>query len=263
MPLPQSTLTAGLVPDKSYWPRPAQTGGKYKTSLGPDLVPPDLQKEIVVKPPAAPSNLAVGALVPQSAVPKPPPDSQEPAPPKKKYEPRANLPPPPPPPPPAAEVPLEVRPCIFTGDDLPAQPQRAKPTGRDVAWEVKRGRREHRGENIYNQEDIDVPWAPQRAPEPESMRILREKKRMVMPETLGMLNGFGKGERPAADADVEANWSNERVFRQWDFGRVKGEGVKKREEADKETANAAVSAYGERLPPRAKGDVFAPWAPRG
>ena len=186
---------------------------------------------------------------------------------------------------------MEPRRCMFTQDDLPAAPVRARepfPIGAPVTgeryqrWVSKQphrdvGIRDVSGQfYIYNQEDVngDKDVNPPPAALPDCLQRLREaKKKTVMAETLDMHEGFhkpGSGmEVPdlnAADAEwraqQEAAWKNEVEWRQWEDGQKKIGKVKKTQEVDREIANGAVSAYGELLPRRGAGDVFAPWAPR-
>ena len=287
-----SSLGANLVPDRSHYPPPPMRGGKYKSNLGSDLVAANDMKprERVAAGTKMKSQLAVGALVPQFKVAAedetPPPTKPTP----KSFR-RANLPPPPPPKPEPAPVLMEPRRCMFTGDDLPPAPARAQnpyPVGAPVTGERYQrwvSNQPHRNVGlrdasgafyIYNQEDVngDKDVNPPPAALPDSLQRLRElKKQTIMPETLDMHEGFhtpGAGmdvqDFSAADAEwraqQEAAWKNEVEWRQWEDGQKKLDRVKRREAVDREIANGAVSAYGEVLPKRGAGDVFAPWAAR-
>lgn len=255
------------------------TGGKYRSNLGSDLMAPDVKLAREVKVPKAGSQLAVGALVPQFVVASVGDDVVKPPPPPKPAR-RVELPPPPPPEPEPAPAPREVRHCIFTGDDLPEAPVRAaKPhsIGAPVTGEKYQrwlgGNAHDRGDSalqrgvyVYNQEAVAAPVAV-----PPSLKVLREwKTRMVMPETLDQHEGFhrpGTGmasnsEDAAWKAQQDAAWHNESEWRQWEDGQKKLEHVRRREVMDRQVANGAISAYGEKLPARGRGDVFAPFADR-
>ena len=153
--------------------------------------------------------------------------------------------------------------CIFTGDDLPP-PQRpphvvARPpeTPAEVWLAARSGA-----------ERSEWPAGPSGAASSVQLQRLREwKGRCVMPETIEGVPGFGAvgagGHGPAvADAEAEAAWRIERQFREWENQTGREEARRSRERAELETANKAVSEYGERRPSRGTGDVFTPYAPR-
>ena len=84
-------------------------------------------------------------------------------------------------------------------------------------------------------------------------------------ETLDALPGFGRRASAAGgrrDAGLDAAWANELEQRQWAHGKNLVDKTKHHEETERLVANRAVSAYGEALPRRTAGDVFAPFAPR-
>jgi hypothetical protein len=152
--------------------------------------------------------------------------------------------------------------CIFTGDDLPP-PQR--PSSRVVArppetpaevWLAARS----------GAERSEWPSGPSGAVLSVQLQRLREwKGRCVMPETIEGVPGFGavgEGGRGPADAEAEAAWRIERQFREWETQTDREGARRSRERAELETANKAVSEYGERRPSRGTGDVFTPYAPR-
>jgi hypothetical protein len=303
---PPSSLGGSLVPNASHYPRPAQTGGKYKTTLGADLVPsapPALPPDDDAKPaPADPaaSKLEVGALVPRSAVRAEPPAS----PPAPRDSPRtytkAVIPPPAAAPPPLRAPTPEVKRCMFTGDDLDAAAGRAAAPFADGApvtaakyqrWLGAQHAREVHGDPegtvggraslaqravmcVYNQESLPrhpsaeyaVPGVAVRPPSasgPDALRVLRERKsKLVMPETLDTHAGFGKIQGSALTAEGKADWATEVAQRAWAAEQRKQDTVRRGDEVAREIANKAVSAYGERLPPRGPGELLAPFAPR-
>ena len=242
------------------------TGGKYKSTLGPDLMALEPKKPVVVKEPAAPSQLGVGGLVPRSTAAPTPKNVEEP-PARKQYEDRAKLPPPPPPEPPPAQPALEPRRCMYTGDDLPPAPRqaaRAFPPGPPVTeekyqrWRSRQQREDADSQLLFNGEGVDAPPA-----EPESLRRLRQlKTKVVMPETLDQHAGFATPASGKRDADLDVAWSNELEQRKWAHEQKQLGKARTTDEMDRLIANKAVSAYGERLPQRGRGDVFAPFAPR-
>ena len=261
---PRSTLSGSLVPTESPWASASagQRKGKYVSSLDASLQPRDAKPPPEPKPPAAPSQLGVGGLVPRTTAPPAPAEPPQAAAPAAPLR-RADLAGASVPAPAEATAPFAApRRCMYTGDDLPpdARPLR-RPTGRDEAWEIiKRGdgRVGRAGRTIFNQED-----APPPSGEPETLRHLREwKTRMVMPERLDMHSGFAVSPVTARDADLDAAWANEVEHRQWAHGQDRIDKQRQREETEREVQNRAVSAYGEALPRRGKGDVFAPFAPR-
>ena len=145
---------------------------------------------------------------------------------------------------------------MYTGDDLPAE-RRAVPKAPTA---YKGGPK-----CIYNGEDLPVPSSS-----PESMRRLSERlARLVQgppPETLDMLPGFATaadgGGDAASAAAAAADWSEDAKWRRWEHGQKGFDAARRQEASDRVVANKATSAYGERLPPRAKGELLPPWAPR-
>ena len=83
---------------------------------------------------------------------------------------------------------------------------------------------------------------------------------MVADAVDGALDDVGVDDE--ADAEAEAAWRIERQFREWENQTGREEARRSRERAELETANKAVSEYGERRPSRGTGDVFTPYAPR-
>lgn len=275
MPL-VSSLGANLVPDSVQHARPAMTGGKYKSSLSADLMPTEHKPPPAYKEPAAPSNLGVGGLLPRSTQPAAPPPAAAAASAPRKFEDRAKLPPPEAPPAAPPPPPREPRRCMYTGDDLPPEPRRAAqahPIGAPVTGEryqrwlgaqhregsaTRQSVAQGEGLCVFNQETL-----PPHASEPETLRRLRElKTRTVMPETLGQHGGFAPIAANAPDPDVAAAWANELEQRQWAHEQHGLAKQRRKEEVAREINNRAVSAYGEKLPARGRGDVFPPWAPR-
>jgi len=102
------------------------------------------------------------------------------------------------------------------------------------------------------------------------LQRLREwKSRCVMPESIEAVAGFraggvgvGEGDGKALASALVDAWTNERRFREWDDQTGKQSAQLARERVQLLVANKAVSEYGERLPTRRKGDVFAPYASR-
>lgn len=200
----------------------------------------------------------------------------------------------------AAPQELEARRCMYTGDDLPAQ--RARPDRvqkvMDDAWRFGAGMRPGLSQLPMPAKEVAKHYAtpdalapppdaaavaekplpasrnnrcmftgddlPPPASRPDSLRRLSEwKTRMVMPETIDQLQGFERQERPGTGArGQDGVWSHERAWREMRSDDAKVDATKRRVDVDKEVANKLDNAYGMRVPPRKKGELLPPWAPR-
>ena len=184
--------------------------------------------------------------------------------------------------------------CLYTGDDLPPQLAGGKPVPRyrDEAWRFGAGLKAGTARPtplppatdtliarvdaaaappqqrcVYTGDDLPRPSSATAA-QPEALRRLQQwKTRLVMPERLEGLDGFGAlmhhqhHAKPKAKAK-DAQWEEEKAYREMMDGTEARDERKRRDEVDLLIADKQVNAYGERLPTRAKGELLPPWAPR-
>lgn len=147
--------------------------------------------------------------------------------------------------------------CIFTGDDLPptqALLRRPPETPKEVWLSARAG-------------PDDADWRPSSSSAVSSAELqrLREwKTRCVMPETLDGIGGFAPPilTESHPDPNAHAHWQNERAARAWADQADKEGSRLSRERAALEVANRPQSEYGERRLSRRRGEVFSPFAPR-
>ena len=198
----------------------------------------------------------------------------------------------------AGSAPTELEPaprkCMYTGDDLPPRSVEGKPEPRhrDEAWRFGAGLPPGKPrptpappptDTLIARVDAsaapaavrcvftgdDLPRAPvATASQPEALRRLQQwKTRMVMPERLESIGGFDALKGLERDGGKEKfkqdrEWQEELAFRAWNDETRAKDVRKRRDEVDKLIADKQVNAYGERLPPRARGELLPPWAPR-
>ena len=183
--------------------------------------------------------------------------------------------------------------CVYTGDDLAPQPVGGKPVPkhRDEAWRFGVGLKPgtarptplppatdtliarvdaaaaapRQERCVFTGDDLPRP-STATATQPEALRRLSQwKTRLVMPERLEGVDGFGALRQhhanPPAKAE-DAQWAEEKAYREMIDGFDARDAQKRRGEVDLLIADKQVNAYGERLPTRARGDLLSPWAPR-
>ena len=264
--LPRSTLSQGLVPTG---PRRAvkQVVG-YKSTLGINLVPNPRSERL---PQSSGVSKYVSKLGPDLAPVLPTSEAavgDEPTrPPPKGPNMLAHLPPGPSKP----RLPLGggrgPTCCFFTGDEFVIH-------GTQPQMQLEKGPPEPL-RCIYSQDDLPertkemvrLPATPSAAwlpahPSDEMQRLREWKTRCVMPEDLRGIPGLGAKAASNTPRGKDAAWENEREWREMIDGRERDQARLVFENAQKAAKNQAVTDYGERLPARGKGDVFAPFAPR-
>ena len=259
MPLPQSTLDSGLVPPTRK-DLIVKTGpGKYKSTLTADLMGPDDKPKVALKEgdPGA-SKLGPG-LVEAKKPPPPPAEPAEPPPRKPPVKIVGDLPAEPEYKP--VEYYEEPRRCFFTGDDLPPFQRVKQPPGRKPIWPHRESKW---GKDIliYNQEDMPKPEPKH----PALQRLHEWRSKVVMEERLDMHDGFSAIEGASkADREVVKNewFEGEAKFRGWEDGQSKLSAEARAVAVLQEQKNDKRTQYGEKMPPRGKGELLPPWAPRG
>ena len=291
MPLLPSTLGADMVPAASRDQYKYGGCGKYKSKLQDGLVPAvptrDEYPDAGTKPPKYKSSLAPDLTAVRPPVPAAAPSDAPPNALPKKFQSRAHLLPYTLPAPPVSKAPSQTkkeqlvpRTNIFTGDDI--EPLRVLKPARDEAWAYKKlgtpstehiQKREQRcvftGDDLPPQQDASEQW--------QYMR--RWKSKTMMPEGLGGIPGFGPsspnvGDEANAAADdyersvaaaaarIKQDWESERVWREDRQTDANFDMAKRREDVDKLVANKAENVWGMREPPRKKGELLTPFAPR-